>query len=123
MNQPQAPKTFFRKTDLTFIGIILAIAVGLFAFWQLNKTTGATAQVTVGLTPSGQTVTSYALNKNQVIHIDTADLPVQLEVLDGKIRFINSVCPDHNCEAFGWLQHEGDWAACLPAGVVVRMAE
>ena len=40
---------------------------------------------------------------------------IHLEVKDGAIAFVDSPCPDHLCENYGWLSREGDWAACLPA--------
>ncbi|MEG1367339.1 MAG: NusG domain II-containing protein [Oscillospiraceae bacterium] len=39
------------------------------------------------------------------------------------MRFINSVCPDHVCEGFGWLSQEEDHAVCAPARVVVSIEE
>ena len=48
---------------------------------------------------------------------------MELEVKEGKIRFINSVCPDHVCEGFGWLSKEEDKAVCAPARVVVSIEE
>jgi len=32
---------------------------------------------------------------------------------------LDSQCPDHVCEQFGWLDKDGAWAACVPAGVYV----
>ncbi len=37
----------------------------------------------------------------------------------GAIAFLDSQCPDHVCEQFGWLDKDGAWAACVPAGVYV----
>ena len=44
-----------------------------------------------------------------------------LEVSEGRIRLINSRCPDHICEGYGWLSKEHDQAVCMPAGVVVSV--
>ena len=49
-----------------------------------------------------------------------AALPVTLEVKDGAVRFVNSVCPDHICENTGWLRLEGEAAVCAPAGFPSR---
>ena len=62
------------------------------------------------------------LDEDTLISIDAA-LPVQLEVRDGAICFVHSVCPDHTCEGFGRLRHVGDWALCAPAGVTVRIVD
>lgn len=41
----------------------------------------------------------------------------QLEVSDGKIRFIQSPCSQHLCIHTGWLKESGEAAACLPNGI------
>ena len=50
---------------------------------------------------------------------DVGDYVVHLQVKDGAIAFLDSQCPDHVCEQFGWLDKDGAWAACVPAGVYV----
>ena len=48
---------------------------------------------------------------------------VHLQVRDGAIAFLDSQCPDHVCEDFGWLSRPGQWACCVPAGVFVTIEE
>ena len=60
------------------------------------------------------------LSKDAVYHIE-AELPVTLEVVGGKIHFINSLCPDHTCESFGLISREGESATCMPAQLVVTI--
>ena len=50
---------------------------------------------------------------------EVGDYVVHLQVKDGAIAFLDSQCPDHVCEQFGWLDKDGAWAACVPAGVYV----
>ena len=50
---------------------------------------------------------------------EVGDYIVHLQVKDGAIAFLDSQCPDHVCEQFGWLDKDGAWAACVPAGVYV----
>lgn len=115
------PPKFIQKRDFIIIGIILALAAGIFAFYALTKSMGNTVKITIGLTTQDQIVETYSLDKNQIIEFESQGIPVQLEIKNGKIRFIHSQCPDHNCETFGWLQNEGDWAACIPASVVIHV--
>ena len=61
------------------------------------------------------------LDKDGTYEISEGKLPVTLEVSEGRIRFINSRCPDHICEGYGWLSKEHDQAVCMPAGVVVSV--
>ena len=40
---------------------------------------------------------------------------------DGAARFVDSPCPDHICEGFGWLSNEDQTATCLPARAVLTI--
>ena len=120
----QTKKPFIKKTDLIVIALLLAVSVGLLAYFRFGKSSGrqtVTAVVTIGYA-NQQTTLTIPLDKDGITTIDSALLPVHLEVKDGAIRFIDSVCPDHKCEGFGWLRSEGDWAACLPAAVTVTIS-
>ena len=48
-------------------------------------------------------------------------MPVTLEVADGAVRFVASECPNHLCIHTGGLQQVGASAACVPAGITVRV--
>lgn len=121
-NNAAAKPTFFRKKDLLVVGGILLLAGAFFLVWQLTRTPANIARVTA-VTPEGEEVQTLSLASNRVVHIADGELPVTLEILDGRIRFVNSTCPDHLCEGFGWLANEGEEAICLPAKVWVRVEQ
>ena len=62
-----------------------------------------------------------SLDKDAVYDIDTGYLTVHIEVKDGAARFIDSPCPDHICESFGWISQEDQTATCLPARAVLTI--
>lgn len=71
-------------------------------------------------TPAGETVLS--LNRpGTYTFAGKNGLTVQLAVEEGRICFLSSGCPDKICVRSGWLSRTGQTAACLPAGVVVRV--
>lgn len=111
-------RAFFKRRDIIVIAAVLLAAL---IFWVAFPAggPGAIAVVEVGY-GDARTVERLSLSYDRVVEIDAA-LPVHLEIKDGAIRFIDSVCPDHDCERFGWQRAEPDWAACLPAGVNVRI--
>lgn len=104
------------KKNLWFVLAALALAALVFFLFHRGGT-GAVARVDVA---GGQTL-RLPLNEDGTFSIEGAALPVTLQVKDGAVRFINSVCPDHICEHTGWLQLEGETAICAPAGVVVTV--
>ncbi len=100
------------------IGFVLVIAIGSYAFMQLTKSEGSFAVVTNVSKDSQETI--IFLNDDGEHFIDGI-LPTTLLVENGTIKFINSQCPDHICEAYGELHESYHVASCLPAGVVVTI--
>ena len=115
-----SPVLFIKKADVPVL-LALLLAAALLFFMAGQKPAGSMAVVTVLQADGGETVQKIPLNKNQTLYIEDAALPVTLEIKDGAIRFVNALCPDHVCQNTGWLRQEGDWAACVPAGVWVRV--
>ena len=99
------------KMNLIFVAVVLAIAGVLFAI-RGAKPAGNVAVLTYGF---DQKTMQIPLNKDDRIDVETCGLTIHLQVEDGRIRFVDSPCPDHVCEAYGWLSEEGDYAACMPA--------
>lgn len=67
----------------------------------------------------------------RTINLDQIDQPVKIEI-NGKyknviivenrtIRFEESDCPDHTCERIGLISRPGQTAACVPAGVIIKI--
>ncbi len=44
-------------------------------------------------------------------------------VSGGTAKIVESPCRDKICISMGPLEHGGDWAACLPNGVLVRIVD
>lgn len=108
-------ESVFKKKELVIIAIIL-LASAIPLLFLLNRDQGNIAVVTY----NGEIVSEISLDKSGIYYI-YGDLPVTLEVKNGRIRFINSVCPDHICEGYGWIGDEYDCAICMPARVSVQI--
>ena len=101
---------------------LLAVAAALYFGWRAargSKGTGLEAVVDFG---NGASET-LSLDEDHDYLYDVGDYVVHLQVKDGAIAFLDSQCPDHICEQFGWLDKDGAWAACVPAGVYVVVRE
>lgn len=101
---------FFHKKEIWILIAVVALAVG----WLVlrPKTVGAQARLTF----DKGSVYTLSLTQDGVFCYDDGALPVTLQVEAGKVRFIQSVCPDHLCEGFGWISQQGQTAICVPAG-------
>ena len=88
-------------TNILFAVVVLAIAAVLLAVRSHNATGGKlTAQLIYG---DNNAVMDIPLEKDETYSVDTGYYTVHIEVKDGRARFIESPCPDHICEGFGWL--------------------
>lgn len=101
--------------ELLFAAAVLLLAGG--AVLLRPHAPGAAARVTV----SGGEEMLLSLEREGRYAIEGGRLPVTLEIAGGRIRFVESQCPDHICERYGWLSQENDQAVCMPAGVVVTV--
>ena len=102
-----------------FIAVVLA-AAGLLFFLRSSRQTGAKleAELTYG---DANTVLPLSLAKDATYDVDTGYLTVHIQVQDGAARFVDSPCPDHICEHYGWLREEDQSATCLPARAVLTI--
>ena len=104
------------KANLLFAAVILTAAVLLvFLLRPRSK-----AEPLAAVVDFGDGITEVLpLDKDYDYLYDVGSYVVHLQVKDGTISFQDSQCPDHVCEQFGWLDKDGAWAACVPAGVYV----
>ena len=109
--------TRLQKNLLFAVVLLLAAAV---LFWALRGRKQEKTLVAVVDFGDGITET-IPLDKDYDYLYDVGDYVVHLQVKDGAVAFLDSQCPDHVCEQFGWLREEDAWAACVPAGVYVQV--
>ncbi|MEG2083392.1 MAG: NusG domain II-containing protein, partial [Oscillospiraceae bacterium] len=106
-------KAFLKRKEVVILCAAVLLCVASLAIFSLFPK-GNVAVVSV----DGAAVARIDLARNKIYRID-AVLPVTLEVMDGKLRFVDSHCPDKLCEGFGWIGDEYDYAICMPAHVAV----
>ena len=117
-NTSRRRPALLRRGDLLVAGAVLFAAAALLIGMRLLSRPGAAASVT---TPDG--AFTLALDSDTTRELTGRDgIRVVLRVQDGKIRFDSSGCPDKLCVHTGWLSRSGQSAACLPAGIAVRIA-
>ena len=98
-------------------GGALLLAAALLLGMHVLAVPGARAVV---VTLQGET--ALPLSRDGTFSFEGRDgLSVTLRVEGGRIRFEESGCPDKVCVHTGWLSRSGQTAACLPAGVILRI--
>lgn len=104
------------KQNLLFAAVILAAALALLGWqaWKRTRTAGLPLQAQLTYGDDSQTMI-IPLDKDARYDVDTGLLTIHLEVTDGAIRFVDSPCPDHVCETYGYLTQVEAQAICMPA--------
>lgn len=104
---------FLSKKELFLVILILISALFTWIFIQINQD----EKVLAALSINGEIVEIFDFQnqENQIINLkERHDLPASLEIKDNAIRFLNVDCPDHICEAYGYISQEGQSAVCMP---------
>ena len=119
MNQKEKSRRprFFRWGDFVVMAVVLLMAGISFFCLYIQSSPGSTAVVT---TPEETLVLPLDTDG---VHALTGNngIEVVIRVSNGRIRFEQSGCPDQICVNTGWLSKNGQSAACLPAGIAVRV--
>ncbi|MEG0833325.1 MAG: NusG domain II-containing protein [Oscillospiraceae bacterium] len=110
--------SYFKKKEILIIAALVLVSAAAILCFKLIGGRGNVAVVTY----NGGEVMRIDLSNDGIYSVD-ADLPVSLEVSDGKIHFINSQCPDKLCEGFGLIGEEFEYAVCMPARVSVQIVK
>lgn len=107
------------KRDVILILIILTAAFSLIVWRYHTAGQGKMAVLSYG----GTETLSIPLWKDGIYEAESNEMNLHIEVKDGKATFINSPCPDHTCEQFGWLEKEGDIAVYLPGAAILEISK
>ncbi len=106
-----------KKGDLGILAAVLLAAVGMWGAFFLFADRGGQAVLT---TPTETVVLPLSEDAVRTV-VGRNGLTVTVEVANGAVRFSHSDCPDKLCVHSGALKQSGAAAACVPAGVTLRV--
>lgn len=111
---------FFKRTDIIIIIGIIAVSV---ASWGIYNYAFAEDQVKAEIYYYSDLIKTVELNTGEDT---TFSIPEDEHVVfhlyqDGSIAFVESNCPDKVCIHAGKLKTVGQFAACLPNGIVMKL--
>ena len=110
-------RKFIDRKDFLLIICLLATA-GLLYFLFSQNEAGAVCEIIL----DGKQIETVSLREDRIFSI--AEVPeIQLEIKDGKIRFLSSDCPDQICVKTGFISRPGEYAVCLPHRLMIRIPE
>lgn len=115
MAKPRKASTV--RGDLLVLGAVLALALGWLGWRAARPQTG---RLVIIESPAG--TQALPLSQDATLTLTGRDgITVTVEIADGAARFAASGCPDRVCVNTGRLARPGATAACVPAGVVLRV--
>ena len=123
MSKPGAESGKSRRwlVNVLFAAVVLLAAGGL---WLAVGHRGPAGSRLVAVADFGMgAVEEIPLDTDHDYYYEVGDYIVHIQVKDGAAAFLDSQCPDHVCEDFGWLSRPGQWACCVPAGVYLSIEE
>ncbi len=108
---------WLRPADAVIV-LLAVLAVGLLAraLWQPSEP----PQWVEIRTPTTTTKLDLTMD-TEAIFPGTLG-PSVILVEEGRARFSSSPCRNRVCIVSGWLRRTGDFAACIPNGVSIRIA-
>jgi len=111
---------FIRKTDFIAVAAILLAAGVLLLFRLRDSSPPAAAEIYL----NGELIKTVPLHTGEE---RSFSLPEREKVVfhlypDGAIAFESSDCPDKVCVHTGRLRRAGQTAACLPNGLLLKIA-
>lgn len=101
-----------------FIILLLAVALiySLFsAFWGTNEK----GQYVIIQTPNEKL--RYNLQQDHDLHLQGAIGESHIQIQAGQVRFLTSPCLNKICIRHGWLNRQGEAAACIPNKILVNI--
>ncbi|MGI5055826.1 NusG domain II-containing protein [Treponema socranskii] len=110
---------FFRKIkliDIAVFAVFAAVTVYAFSFAYSG---GVERRELVVHTPRG--IFAYDMSKDRIIDIEGAIGISRIEISGGTARFLDSPCPNKTCVQSMPIRETGEWSACLPNQVFLRI--
>ena len=99
---------------LDFIFVIFFFSLGIFLCLKAVTHSGSVVKVNA----AGQRY-EYSASQNGIYEVQGAAGKTVFEIKDGKVRIIDSCCPNKNCVNQGWHSP----LVCLPNDVIISIEE
>ena len=111
-----------RNNKIKFADILLILLfLATIIYFSLNFFTKNKSPAKQVVIESGKNIWYYQLDKNKELKIEGNLGKSTIKIEDGFVFFENSPCPNKLCVQSSAITKNGDWIACLPNGVFVRI--
>ncbi len=109
-------KTFFKPLDFCVIAVFITVIV--FSFCRLKSAAAENLHLLVQ-TPSEQFI--YPLEKDSDFFVQGENGITHIRIKEKAASILDSECPNKTCVTSGEIKKYGEWIACIPNRVVIRI--
>jgi hypothetical protein len=106
-----------RVGDFAIVVILLAVTIAWLVVGIKPLVAGSFAVVKV----NGEQVAQIKLGSEDYISIKGALGPVLIGVDGSGVRILDSRCPNKLCTRMGPIKNAGEWIACVPNKLIIRI--
>jgi hypothetical protein len=106
----------FKIFDYTAFVLAILVVVAFSVYAYTGGEAGSVARIE---TQEAEFV--YALQENQEFDLEGPLGHTHVEIDDGRIHVTASPCREKICIAAGWASRAGEWIACLPNRIFIRV--
>lgn len=110
-------KRHLTKADIALIGIVVAVALAsstIIISGSPNDSISAICEI------DGKVVKRIELNTEQIVDLQNG---MKLEIVPGKIRVVQSDCPNQICVSHGWVKGPHDVIVCVPNKTIIYLEQ
>ncbi|MEJ5187425.1 MAG: NusG domain II-containing protein [Candidatus Geothermincolales bacterium] len=101
--------------------VVGVLAISFFLLAQDVSRSGGNHNGTLSVRVNGEEVMKLELSENREISIRGWQGESFLEIREGRVRMVESACPDKLCVRTGWISRPGESIVCLPNRVVLEI--
>ncbi len=105
-----------RADYLVLIFALLLLPYLYLSYWG-NDSQGEIVQIQI----AGEETLKLPLEQNKRLQIEGALGTTVIEIKNRQVRFVSSPCQGKHCIISGWLEKDGQLAACIPNGITVQV--
>lgn len=105
---------------VSIVMLVILVAGVYFYFFHQNS------QGTIVIQIEGKTTSTFPLfqeGRDEIIDVHGINGITRVLLQDGKVRVIDSACPDKICVSSGWLRSSAGTIVCLPNRVVIKILD
>jgi hypothetical protein len=102
--------------------VIVLLVTGLSAFLIFTGVAGAKGgSLRVRVIVNGKEDRALPLDQDKDFTVNGFQGESQVEISGGRVRMVDSACPDKLCVRTGWISKPGESIICLPNRVVLEI--